>query len=189
MSGLVEALELRNQAFFFTRDRERMQRFGNKLSLTASDEFLDIAFHDFCYSGTEEWVCDIWFTPSGFSPSGMGRRFQCLSISWNAYNEYNIMEFERGTWEAQCLALNSDTYPSPEGSTHNEYVSDSVREILSQANRDPAACLRKQNGMFAHLTVAAPCLIGIGRRLVNLEDDSPIDEKMNQVPSKYNMKV
>lgn len=173
MDTQQEALERRDHAFFFARDRERMQRFGNKLSLTACDEFFDIAFHDFCYSGDEEWVCDIWFTPGGFSHIGNGRRFQCLTITWNARNEYNVVDFERGPWEAQCLALNNNQHPSAEKGAHNQYVSDSVRQMLSRANRDPAAYLRKQNGVVIQLAVNTPGLFGINRRHVNLDDAPP----------------
>lgn len=189
MSKLRDALEIRDQAFFFARDRESMDRCGNKLSLRALDEFFGIAFHDRSFSGREEWGCDIWFTPGGFSNTGEGRGFKCLSVVWNARHDYQIINFKRGAWEDMCLALNNGAYNSAEKGAQSASVDDLVRRLLHHANQDPAAYLRKQNGIVIPIAVNTPRLFGINRRHVNL-DDAPLPAGgTNETLSKDNLIV
>lgn len=172
MTRPQDALERRDQAFFFARDYGRMDRRGNRLALCALDEFFNIMFAHNSYAGRDEWCCDIWFTPGGFSDTGDGRGFKCLSMVWNAHGEYGITTFKRGAWEEQCMALNNDAYRSTEKGAHNQHVSDRVRQMLNDANRDPAAYLRLQNGIVTPAAANTPRLFDITHRNVNLDEDA-----------------
>jgi hypothetical protein len=87
MSRQQNALDIREQAFFFARDSGRLDRRRNKLTLCAQDEFLSVKFAHHSCMGREEWLCEKWFTPQWFVKGCDGRGFECLSVSWNAHVE------------------------------------------------------------------------------------------------------
>ena len=145
MSRQQDALDLRDQAFFFARDSGRLDRRGNRLTLCAQDEYLSVMFAHHSYKGREEWLCEIWFTPQGFAEGSDGRGFECLSVSWNARDEYTITTFKKGVWKKHCMTLNHDKFRAAGKGAHNQYVSYTVRELLNCANRHPGSFLRRQN--------------------------------------------
>ena len=170
MTRLQDALERRDQAFFFARDHGRMDRRGNRLTLCALDEFLSIMFAHNSYAGREEWLCEIWFTPGGFSNRDEGRGHKCLSVSWNSYREYDLTNFKRGEWEDKCMTLNHEKFRIGQKGMHNEYVSSRAEEMLAFANQNPGEFLRRQNGISPSPGANIPRIFGIRHRAVNLED-------------------
>lgn len=104
----------------------------------------------------------------------------------DAYRNYALINFKRGAWEEGCLALNHGAYHSTEKGAQAAFVDDLVRVMLHNANRDPAAYLRKQNEIVIPTAVNIPRLFGINRRHVNLDDTPPPAGEASETPSKDN---
>lgn len=170
MTRLQEALDLRDQAYFFTRQAGRMRKCGNSLGLWAEDEFFEFSFgSQFLRSGDELWTACIWYSPQGFRRGPSENGHKCLSISWDDAGTYTLTNFKRGEWEELLLGLNSGEHVAPLPGQYNDDVTGDIRRRITDANANPSEFLKRQNGYRRQLFPAYALSPLLGNRAVNLE--------------------